>query len=310
MNSSVVSQALKNSNNTIINNSLSNGEASSVSDLQKNSPKKFISAKHLQKIARSSSAHKGQNGRVVVVGGSQDYVGAVALAAQAALRSGVDLVVVCAPEKVAWAINRSSFDLITTKLPGEELRSGHVARIKKLLRDDDVLLLGNGAGLSRGTQQTMQELCELPHAKVIDADALKAISTKHLQKAILTPHSKELQILLSNNRTTVEAIVSSGNVLVLKGRIDSIFTPTGTFHNQTGNSRMAVGGTGDVLAGLCAGLLAQYRDLTEAAKGATFINGIIGDRLLEKKGFSFTAQDMLDEIGPVMLAMKLHKVVA
>ncbi|MEK6968601.1 MAG: NAD(P)H-hydrate dehydratase [Nanoarchaeota archaeon] len=266
----------------------------------------FLSKYDLSKVVRKSASHKGMNGRVVVVGGSEDYVGALALAGIAALRSGVDLIILFAPEKVAWAINRKSFDLITKKLNGKFISSKHVKEIKNFLRNDDVLLIGNGAGLAQETKKAMQQLSELPHLKVIDADALKAISTKKLRNAILTPHKKELEILLHNNKTSIKKITIKNNTIILKGKIDEIHTKNKVFYNRTGNARMTVGGTGDILAGLCAGFLAQYKNTEEAAKTATFLNGFIGDRLMKKEGFSFTSEDMLKEIPAAIKG--LHRV--
>ncbi|TAL51934.1 MAG: NAD(P)H-hydrate dehydratase [Nanoarchaeota archaeon] len=266
---------------------------------------KFLLKKDLKKIVRLSASHKGMNGRVVAVGGSEDYVGAIALAGIAALRSGVDLVIICAPEKVAWAINRKSLDIITKKLPGKIIVPRHISEIKKMLRPDDVLLFGNGVGLNVKTKKAMQLLSEFPQMKVIDADALKSISTKNLSNSILTPHKKELEILLKN--TSIEEIVKKNNIVLIKGKIDEIHSKNNIHYNKTGNSRMTVDGTGDILAGLCAGFLAQYKSLEEAAKTAAFVNGECGDNLLRKKGFTFTAEDMLEELPHIVKGLHVVK---
>jgi len=256
---------------------------------------------------RLENSHKGMNGRVLVIGGSEDYVGAVALASLAALRSGADLAILFAPEKVAWAVNEKSFDIITKKLPGKFIEPKHIKQIKEFLRDDDVILFGNGTGLKPKTKKAMQMLADLPHLKVIDADALKAISTRNLKNSILTPHRRELEILLENNKTNIEEITKNNNVMIVKGKIDYIHTANDVFYNKTGNSRMTVGGTGDVLAGLCAGFLSQYKNLEEAAKTAAYINGEIGDKLLKRKGYAFTAEDMLKEIPAAIKGLHLVK---
>lgn len=268
---------------------------------------KFLLKKDLKKIVRMSASHKGMNGRVVAVGGSEDYVGAIALAGIAALRSGVDLVIICAPERVAWAINRKSLDIITKKLPGKIIVPKHISEIKKMLRPDDVLLFGNGVGLNAKTKKAMQRLSEFPHLKVIDADALKSISTKNLSSSILTPHKKELEILLKNNKTSIKEIVKKNNIVLIKGKIDEIHSKNNIHYNKTGNNRMTIGGTGDILAGLCAGFLAQYKNLKEAAKTAAFVNGECGDNLLRKKGFTFTAEDMLEELPHIVKGLHVVK---
>src|SRR3989344_1565436 len=109
--------------------------------------------------------------RVLVVGGSEDYSGAVSLAGIAALRSGAESVVVMAPERVAWAINALSPDLITRKLRGKFLSRAHERAIRTQAKTADILVLGMGAGLHTKTKELMRALMRLPLPKVIDADA-------------------------------------------------------------------------------------------------------------------------------------------
>src|SRR3989344_5285882 len=94
---------------------------------------KTISKKDVRLPKRNSESHKGQNGTVLIVGGSEEYVGAVALAGIAALRSGADLVNIAAPEKTAWAISCLSPDLITTKIKGKNFSEENCFQIKKLI---------------------------------------------------------------------------------------------------------------------------------------------------------------------------------
>jgi len=159
---------------------------------------KYIS--RLPKIVRNPNSHKGENGSVLVVGGSIDYVGAPALAALAALRSGVDLVTVAAPEKVALTINQRSYDLITKKLPGDFLSPKHFNEISKLAGKADVILIGNGMGLKNESKVLVNKILKLKNPKVIDADALKLANSELIEDSILTPHKKELEILLENNK--------------------------------------------------------------------------------------------------------------
>src|SRR5690348_220679 len=128
------------------------------------------------KPERQSGSHKGQNGKVFVVGGSENYVGAPLLASLAAMHTGCDNVTVAAPEKVAWAINAHSPDLITKKLSGNFLDASHAMHISMIAEGFDVLLFGNGLGTLPGTFHLCKQLAGLPLCKVIDADGIKALA--------------------------------------------------------------------------------------------------------------------------------------
>src|SRR3990167_9367817 len=93
---------------------------------------------------RKKTSHKGENGRALIIGGSEDYVGAVTLAGLAALRSGCDLVTIAAPEKTAWAVNCYSPDLITHKVKGANFSIKHAKEMVKYADRFDATLIGNG----------------------------------------------------------------------------------------------------------------------------------------------------------------------
>ena len=281
----------------------------------------FINKSQIKLPKRGKGSHKGDNGLVLVVGGSKDYVGALTLAGLAALRSGADLVKVVAPEKVAWAINAYSPDLITVKLKTTYFNLSHFNIIKESMEKFDVLLIGNGVGLKKDTinfcKKTIKNIKKL---KVIDADAIKSISMRDAENSIITPHSKELEHFLINSKIiksiikninnekniqkksqlikkTTQKFLNKNNIILLKGKIDIIISKDKIFYNKTGNAGMTKGGTGDVLAGLCAGFLAQSKDLMQSAINAAYFNGLIGDILLKKKkGFTYLASDMVEEI--------------
>ncbi len=266
---------------------------------------------------RKKTAKKGDSGRVLVVGGSKNYVGAVALAGLAALRSGTDWVTIAVPEKVAWAINALSADLVTVKLDGDFISLKHYKEISKLLEKHNVLLVGNGIGLKKETQKLIKTIIKIKKQKVIDADAIKSISANDLKDSIITPHTKELEIFLQNSKIKKGAIkkiikeknnqkksalikkslnnfFKNDNIILLKGPTDIIISKNKFSFNKTGNAGMAKAGTGDVLAGLCAGFLAQSKDLFQSAVNAAYFNGLIGDILLKKKkGFTYLASDIV-----------------
>jgi len=265
---------------------------------------------------RLSESHKGEHGKVLVIGGSNDFTGAPALAALSALRTGVDLVVIAAPEQAAWIINTYSPDLITRKFEGNFFNWDNVKDIIELSEDFDAVLIGPGLGIEPDTLAFAKEIVErIPNQKVIDADALKAIrlSEAEIHHAILTPHSKEFEIMTDEkipkrHEEKVEVIrhfARNDNVMLLKGNTDIIVDKNRMKLNKTGNPGMTVGGTGDILAGLCAGFLAQTKDLFNSAYYAAFLNGKIGDYLLRQKGYGFTASDFIPLIPKMIKKSKL-----
>jgi len=281
----------------------------------------YITKKDIRLPKRSPDSHKGDNGTVLVVGGSKEYVGAVTLAGLAALRSGCDLVKIVAPEKVAWAINAYSPDLITKKIKGDNFKIKDFEIVINSMEKFDVLLIGNGIGLNKETRKFCKKTIKnTQKLKVIDADAIKSISTDVAENSILTPHSKELEYFLLNSnidkeiikeidegknivkkskliQITTQKFLDKNNIILLKGKIDIIISKNKILYNKTGNAGMTKGGTGDVLAGLCAGFLAQSKDLTQSAINASYFNKKIGDILLKKKkGFAYLASDMVGEI--------------
>lgn len=252
---------------------------------------------------RKSSSHKGDFGRVLVIGGSIDYVGAAALAglsALAVLRSGADLVKIAAPEKVAWAINCISPDLITSKLKGDFLSLKNYEQIKKLIDKNEVILIGPGIGIRDETKKLIKKIIKnnKNKLKVVDADAIKMIDLNEIDNAIITPHKKEFEILLGNSKLSQKNFQKKlrNNVVLLKGSIDYIFSKNKREANKTGNPGMTVGGTGDVLAGLCAGFLAQSRNLFDSACAAAYVCGKAGDNLEKRMGYGFIASDLIGEI--------------
>ena len=260
-------------------------------------------------------SHKGDHGKVLVIGGSKDYIGAPALAALAALRSGVDLSIVAAPEKVAWIINSYSPDLITKKFEGDFFNWDNVKDVIELCEDGnfDAVLIGPGLGLEPNTMDFAKEIVErvqLP--KVIDADALKALKDAEIRNAILTPHAGEFQIMTDEDinkdfeevMNIVKKYAGRDKIILLKGHTDIITDGETVRLNHTGNPGMTVGGTGDVLAGLCLGFAAQTKDLFNSAFAAAHLNGMIGDYLLKKNGIGFTASDMVELIPRIKKKIK------
>ncbi|RLE44474.1 NAD(P)H-hydrate dehydratase [Candidatus Woesearchaeota archaeon] len=250
-------------------------------------------------------SHKGENGCVLVIGGCEDYVSAPALSASSALRSGIDLIVVAAPEKAAYAINSFSIDFITKKLEGKYLNLKHVDMLLDFSKDFDVVLIGPGLGKRAETKAFINEFvagCEVPI--VIDADAIQQIEKQNI-KGLLCPHAREFEMCfgkypaeeiekrINDVRNAAEKFACT---VLLKGRTDVISDGSRVKINDTGNVGMTVGGTGDILSGLCAGFIAQGGSYFEAACAAAYINGLIGDFLQKRHGFGFVSSDFINLI--------------
>jgi hydroxyethylthiazole kinase-like uncharacterized protein yjeF len=280
-----------------------------------------ITKKDIKIPARKNDSHKGDNGYVLAVGGSKEFTGAITLAGLAALRSGCDLVKIAAPEKAAWAIDAYSPDLITIKMKGDYVNSGYFSAVKNEMKKFDVLLIGSGLSLRKETKKFVKKIVkEVNKLKVIDADAIKSISMNECENSIITPHNRELgQFLINSNvkkilinkiinekntmkksaliKKIIQKFLDKNNIVLLKGETDTIISKNKIAFVKGGNAGMTKGGTGDVLAGLCAGFLAQSKDLLQSAINASYFNKKIGDILLKKKkGFGYLASDMAWEI--------------
>ena len=261
---------------------------------------------------RSLEAHKGDFGRLLVVGGSEIFVGAPTMVALAAFRTGVDLVHVAAPYKTAQAISSISPDLITIKLEGEHLNPSNVAAIRPYLEKSTAVAMGPGLGLHKDTKDAVKEIVksveEMRIPMLLDADGLKAFAEfrhKVASPFVLTPHAGEYQILtgrkppeeLSERADEVQKTAEElGAVILLKGHTDVISDGKRVKFNFTGNPGMTVGGTGDVLSGVVAAFLAQRAEPFEAAVAGAFINGAAGDFVASEKGYHMVATDLLEWI--------------
>jgi len=259
---------------------------------------------------RDITSHKGNNGRVLVVGGSKDYSGAPALAALAAFKSGVDLVHVACPKSVSSTIRSYSPDLIVRTLSEDIIVEEDARKIVELSKNADSVVIGCGMGQNEKTASALNEMVEeITKPVLFDADALKLLDTKLIKKmendVVVTPHSAEFKSLFGldvpeglENKINVISSTSSENkcVVLLKGVMDVISNGKKTRLNKTGNPGMTVGGTGDCLAGLVGGLMAKSHDGFEAACLGAYINGRAGDMATEKYEYHFTASDMIKYI--------------
>lgn len=265
---------------------------------------------------RPPHSHKGDFGRLLVIGGSEVFSGAPTLVALAALRTGVDLAYVAAPERTAYAISSVSPNLITIKLEGEHLNPRNVSALKPYLEPANAVVLGPGLGLHTETREAVKAIVEEIEGAgkplLLDADGLKAFAEfKRPLKVplVLTPHAGEYAMLTGrkssedlNERVSDAQKAAAGlsAVILLKGHVDIISDGSRFKLNFTGNPGMTVGGTGDVLSGIVSAFLAQEADPFEAAVAGAFINGAAGDFVCAEKGYHMVSTDLIDWIPRVM----------
>ena len=276
---------------------------------------------------RSPTTHKGDFGRLLVIGGSEVFSGAPTLVSLAALRTGVDIVYLAAPSKTAYAISSMSPDLITLKLDCDNLKPINMETIKPYLGLVDAVAMGPGLGLNSETIKFVKAcIDEVEKAKkplLLDADGLKAFTKfKRPLKVpfVLLPHASEYAMLAGetlpeNQEDRVLAIQKTAKklnaVVLVKGKVDIVCNAERAKLNFTGNPGMTVGGTGDVLSGIVGGLMAQNVDAFEAAVAGAFVNGAAGDFVAGEIGFHMVATDIIDWIPHVfkdpMSHLKVHK---
>jgi len=253
---------------------------------------------------RNLQSHKGQNGKVLVIGGSEHYIGAPALVAMAALRAGCDNATVAAPQQVAWVINALSPDMITKKLPGKLISKNHLDSLLVVSAQYDVVVLGNGMGKDARTKGFVHDFIKkVKKPMVIDADALHMVKIQQCTNTLFTPHQGEWKVLSEHSDIIFkdEPLPDlKQNTILLKGPEDIIIGSHSIAHNMTGHSGMTTAGTGDVLAGVAASFIAQGYSLFDAACRAAYITGLAGERLGMVYGNGYTAQDVAHMIQNVM----------
>lgn len=269
---------------------------------------------------RTHDAHKYTVGMAVVVGGAPEYTGAPALAARATARIGAGYVTCACPPVVQSALSGAMPEIPTLALPTSEDGLAPQPALDALapaLEKARALLVGPGLGRSTATQQFVRMLLRSTDVPaVIDADGLNALAgyiddlSAHARgRWILTPHAGEFRRLAGDDADLNDRIRTAGtyarrwnSVLLLKGLPSIVGCPDGTVYiNSTGNPGLAVAGTGDVLAGFCAGLLAQGASPKHAAVSALHIGGAAADRYAAHyDARSMQAPDLIAQIPHVL----------
>lgn len=269
---------------------------------------------------RGQESHKGENGKVLVIGGGP-FTGAPALSGLAAYRTGVDVVSIAVPRKAYEVVAGYSPNLIVHKLHGDFLSEEDVDHCMRLAAKADAVLIGPGLGTDPSTMSAVRAFvrrCERP--LVIDADAITAVaadlSVLEGKEGVLTPHAAEYEALagdpLPEDQDGREEAVKElagrlGMTVLAKRRVDIISDGDWTKLNRTGNAGMSVAGTGDVLAGEVTALLSKEVTPFNAARMAAYLNGSAGDLAFERLGYAIMATDVIDQI-PEALRRALRKV--
>ena len=257
---------------------------------------------------RAQDAHKGDFGRILLLCGARGYTGAAYLAAMGALRSGAGLVFLGVPESI-YAIEAVKLnEAIVFPLPDEDggLSAAAVPEIMERLPKMDAVVVGPGLGQRKGTLEVVKAVLGCAECPVVlDADGINLIASHkdivrgRTAPTILTPHAGEFARLsdkaVEDRKTAAEQMAQNLNcIMLLKGHNTVVTDGITTYINPTGNPGMAVGGSGDVLAGIIASLLGQGIELLKAAACGAWIHGAAGDICASEIGqFGMLPTDMV-----------------
>ena len=269
---------------------------------------------------RAPDAHKGDFGRVYIVGGSVGFTGAPVLAARGALRSGAGLIYLGVPEKVYPIIAGKCDEVMAAPLPGGS--NGALAEEAALtlftqLPGKDACLLGPGLGRSPAAELVVRTVVSTVRTPlVLDADGINAmeghidtLDARRQHITVITPHDGEfarLGVDLSGGDRIAAArdfAAAHSCVVVLKGHCTVVAAPDGrVFLNTTGNCGMAKGGSGDILGGMILSLMGQGIHPVEAAAAAVWLHGYAGDLCAAEKGtYGMTPGDLAEKIPQAIL---------
>lgn len=258
---------------------------------------------------RDPDAHKGDFGKILLLCGSRGYTGAAALAAMGALRSGSGLVFLGVPECIYGIEAVKLTEPVVFPLPDQDGKLSREASVlvAEKLPQMDAVLIGPGLGQSEGTLSVVQTVLEQAQCPVVvDADGINLLSRHkdilrgRTAPTILTPHDGEFMRLAGeigeNRRAAAEKAARDTNIiLLLKGHRTIITNGEETYINPTGNPGMAVGGSGDVLAGVIVSLLGQKLPPLEAAACGAWLHGAAGDICASEIGqYGMLPSDMVE----------------
>ena len=226
---------------------------------------------------RNVDNHKGQFGRMLVIGGSKNYSGAPAYSSLAGINFGIDLVITYVPEVVGDAIRNFSPNMIVRTSPGKWLNMNSFDEISELIEWSNAVIIGPGLGLQKETEELLLKLLKI-------------------MTGIELPSYDQIE---ERSKAVLKLAKKYDFTLLVKGPHDYISNGKEIKINRTGCPEMSIGGTGDVLAGLCAAFLATDNNLFKSACSGAFLNGIIGEYCKQNIGTRFTAVDMINNMNSV-----------
>lgn len=250
-----------------------------------------------QFLKRRPTSHKYDYGHVLVLGGSPGMVGAPILTGQAALRSGAGLVTIASTAPVTDKLEKRVAEIMTLTLPTEVEAS--LDSLRQFIRDRQVNVLAIGPGLKPSPKLIKKLLTSFDLPLIIDGGGLASLIgqlellSKSKQSIILTPHAGEFKRLINQalpaQPSDLKALAQSFAeqhrvILVLKGQPTYVAqSDTQLYENPTGNAGLATAGTGDVLTGVIAGLMAQKVEPKRAVPAAVYLHGLAGDLAAQAK---------------------------
>lgn len=264
--------------------------------------------------ARALDSNKGSYGRVLVVAGSRGMSGAAILCATAALRGGAGLVLLGVPQEILPIVAAANPCYMTVPLPQDNdgrLSAAAWPDLLGLIQKHDVVAVGPGLGQSPDHLHLLANLlANVRIPMVIDADGLNALAkdlgilSQHVGPVVLTPHPGEFARLLNTDTLAVQKdrrqlagsfAARHGVVVLLKGHGTVVTNGQHVYQNTSGNPGLATAGSGDVLTGLIAALLAQGLSPFQAAQLGAFAHGRAGDMAQEEMGGpGLLASDLLN----------------
>ncbi len=261
----------------------------------------------------SRFSHKGNNGIVTVIGGGA-FAGAPTFSSLASYRSGADLVYTIVPRRSYQTVSCFSPNLMVFSTAGDGFSSDDEEAILRWVARSGAIVIGPGMDTDRGTAGLIAAVLGKSNCgMVVDAAAIEVAGGNHSlvkgKKAVITPHSKEFEKLTGEKTGETleersEQVCSwaraLGLTILLKGATDIISDGTRVKLNDTGNPGMTVGGTGDVLAGIVAALMAKGSSPFDAARMGAYINGLSGDICFRTKSYGLLATDMIETIPEVL----------
>ena len=237
-------------------------------------------------------SHKGQNGVILIIGGSKTYHGAPILAALAAVRF-CDLVYFSSTGE-----NNSAIKQMKRTTPNAICIPG--SKRKEFMQKADCILVGNGMDVDERTRSLVSSVLKMKKKCVIDAAALRVVKKEQLHpKVILTPHILEFRACFGVPASVKSAAAMSKKyscTILLKGKTDILASQGKLVHITGGNAGMTKGGTGDVLAGLACALYSRTDSSIQAAYTAAFLNKRSGELLFRIFGPNYSSEDLADEL--------------